>query len=233
MFNKSLNVQDLKIDKDSNGHLITCDFVLNDSKFSLFNIYAPNDDDPECFIDMFEKIQQNTSDYLLIGGDSSKVLNVELDKSGGRNIVTRSAQVINSFLEENDWSDLWRNTHDNIFQFTWRRRKPNIMTRLDYFLAPISMLGLVEQCQILPAVLSDHCPVQLDLIMSDQVKGPGYWKFNTRHLYSKEFIEKVNKIIDFADFRYSELNPLNKWEMIKHDIREFTLCHSKKVASEK
>ena len=35
-------------------------------------------------------------------------------------------------------------------------------------------------------------------------------------MQSKEFIDKVNETIDFANHRYISLNPANKWEMIKH-----------------
>ena len=207
--------------------------MINDHTYTLANVYAPNDDCPEFFVHLLDEIQQDTADYILIGGDLNKVLNVHLDKRGGNNTETKSAQIINSFLHENDWSDIWRDLHDDTFQFTWRQKSPNIMTRLDYFLALIAMLGMVNKCSILPAVLLDHSPIQLEIIMSKQVKGPGYWKFNTWHLYSSEFVNEVNRIIDYAEFRYTELNPLNKWEMIKHDIREYAVNFSRQVASNK
>ena len=114
------------------------------------------------------------------------------------------------------------------FQFTWKKRKPLIMSRLDYFLLPMGTFMSVRECVILPAVLSDHSPVLLKLSFSNLLKGPGTWKFNVKHLQNKEFCDEVNKIIDFSHFRYNNLNPLNRWEMTKHDIRQFAIQYSRR-----
>ena len=53
------------------------------------------------------------------------------------------------------------------------------------------------------------------------------------HLSNKDFVDEVNKIIDYANYRYDNLNPINKWEMIKHDIREYAVIFSKEKAKQK
>ena len=107
------------------------------------------------------------------------------------------------------------------------------MTCLVYFLTPLGLLGKVSGCTILPAQLSDHCPVVLQFELQNQIRGPGYWKFNVSHLNDKEFVDEINKIIDMVEFRYDNLNPINKWEMIKYDISEYTMSYSSIKAKER
>ena len=64
-------------------------------------------------------------DLLVFGGDFNEYLNVKLDKKGGRDCKpTNISDVINCFLEENDWVDTWRYFNPDRFQYTYKRKKP-------------------------------------------------------------------------------------------------------------
>ena len=101
------------------------------------------------FFNNSHKISQIESENLILGGDFNKILNPELDRRGGSTKITNSALIINSFLENAEWYDVWRVTHDNMFQFTWRRQR--VMSRLDYFFVPIGTFNKVHNYTILPA----------------------------------------------------------------------------------
>ena len=94
-------------------------------------------------------------------------------------------------------------------------------------MSPLDTLGNIDKCEILPAYLSDHCPILLEINLSNNMQGPGFWKFNESHLENLDFVNQVNKIIDLADFRYSKFSPLNKWENLKQDIKEFARVYLK------
>ena len=100
------------------------------------------------------------------------------------------------------------------------------MHRIDYDLMPLETYSIVNECRILPATISDHCPILIQITKSEGIRGPGLWNFNTNHLQSKEFIDKVNETTDFANHRYISLNSANKWEMIKLDIRQISFQHA-------
>ena len=40
-------------------------------------------------------------------------------------------------------------------------------------------------------------------------------------------------VIEYVEFRYENLNPLNKWEMLKHDVRQETISYSKYCAKKR
>ena len=61
----------------------------------------------------------------------------------------------------------------------------------------------------------DHSFVEIEFDFIQITRGKGFWKLNTSFLEEIEYVENVNKIIEMADFRYVELSPTLKWEMIK------------------
>ena len=157
-------------------------------------------------------------------------MNKDLDKKGGTWTPTISAEVISSFLEESDWIDIWRQMHGSDFQFTWVRRNPIIMHRLDYILVPMGTLNITVDCQILVTNLSDHNPVLMELELASNLRGPGFWKLNNRHLCNIEYVNEVNETLDMVDFRYKECSPLSKWEMLKNDVRETSMSFARRYA---
>ena len=107
------------------------------------------------------------------------------------------------------------------------------MSRLDYFLIPQSHLTCVVDCQITLGYLSDHSYIELTLEWEASIRGRGFWKLNTSLLTDPEYVSEINKTIDFAQFRYEELSPALKWEMLKTDIIEISMQHSHIKASKR
>ena len=75
------------------------------------------------------------------------------------------------------------------------------MTRLDYFIVPVTTCMLCAECNILPAVISDHCPVVLRLDMYNTMCGAGYWKLNVNHLNNRELVDSINEVIEVTESR--------------------------------
>ena len=78
---------------------------------------------------------QPNDDDIVLGGDFNLVLNLEKDKKGGlAKTHTKAATVINDHATKFDLVDAWRVSNPDILRYTWRRRKPEIHCRLDFFL---------------------------------------------------------------------------------------------------
>ena len=74
----------------------------------------------------FDQLQTDNSEYCMIVGDLNKYLDVQADRKGGSPRITKSANLINNFLEECEWHDLWRMLHPDQNMYTWRKKEPTI-----------------------------------------------------------------------------------------------------------
>ena len=176
LFKPGLEIENLKQEKDSMGRVITAGFNIHDISYRIVNVYAPNEPhelNPEFFASLLDSIQLYTEDHVIMTGDFNQVLDNDLDRKGGKKEnLMKSAEMINEFLEQSEWNDVWRVLNKS-FQFTWKRNNPLIMRRLDYFFVPLGNFSLVTQCKIYPATFSDHCPIFMQLSLTDRVRGPG------------------------------------------------------------
>ena len=207
--------------------------IKNELKKALIvNVYTPNEDNPQFFNNLFSVVNNIEANDKVIVGDLNVILNFECDRKGGVYKHSHAVDVVNAFLKEFEWVDTWRVLNDKRFCYTWRRLKPLIMSRLDYILMPQAMLGKVQKCEVIPGFMSDHSFLKVDLCESSHLRGKGYWKFNTKHLENKEYVDEVNKILDLAEFRYEELDPGTKFESAIRDVREFSVSFSRYKAFE-
>ena len=56
-------------------------------------------------------------------------------------------------------------------------------------------MSLVGKVDISPGYRTDHSLIELELKISDFIKGRGFWKFNNQLLKNKEYILKMKDII--------------------------------------
>ena len=233
LFKDSFSRKITKVYRDEEGRYLDVTILIEDQNLRILNVYAPNADEPNFFIQLFNRIQASEDDHILIGGDLNIILNPDLDRRGGRKNLTKSAIFVNEFLDQNDWADIWTQYNPDIFQFTWKGSRPLIMSRLDYFLAPLCTLSLVTDVKILPAKVSDHCPIVVTINTEHTLRGPGYWKLNVKHLENKEFLDEVNETFDIIKNRYNSINPLDRWDAIKTEVRGTAIHASHRYASER
>ena len=144
--------------------------------------------------------------------------------------TSKSSEFLKNFLEEAEWVDSWRQRFPNRFSFTWMRRKPCIMSCLDYFLMPLSTYALMQDAQIYPITISDHTAISIDIVLDVSLRGPGYWKMNNKHLFDKEFINQMNEKLDILDNQIVNYNLGNKWESTEKHMSRLVIDWSKEKA---
>ena len=221
--------------RGKNGRELYVQGTIGSKTFTLANIYAPNRDDPQFLLKCLYEVQEANSDIKILGGDLNILLQPELDRRGGAELkqLSNTAKLTNEFLNEFNWSDVWRSFHEDAFQFTWYRRNPLVMSRLDYFLLPNDALIYISNCEIQPSILTDHSAVEITLMFNKEIKGRGFWKFNTSLLRDPDFVKDVNQAIEMAEFRYETYNPGLKLECVKMDFTELAMMYGRIRASER
>lgn len=187
--------------KDDFGRILMVKGDKNDFKFTLVNIYAPNNEQmlAKFYLDLNDTfLTQNfdINDNIIIGGDFNSILNVDLDKSGGilklkENVVDN----INTIKDVFDLVDVWRFYHPTEHRYTWRQNRPLIQCRLDYFLISNNLLEYVKLSDIIPGIRTDHSAILINLQLQNNPKrGSGHWKFNNSYLEDEVYISELNNL---------------------------------------
>ena len=132
-----------------------------------------------------------------------------------------------------DLTDIWRQLNPQTSSFTWHDKAFKTQSRLDFFLITPDLVNTAKECNIVHTPFSDHSSVMLNLQSLDQRKrfGPGFWKFNANLLEDEKYVKEMRKNISCFREKYNAVTDLGlKWDVIKMEIRSFTLQYSKKKA---
>ena len=226
-----------EIIKDDNGRYVIIDIEIDDTRLTLASVYGPNNDDPDFFIKFINDIESIQNDHRVIAGDWNLVLNLDVDKKGGAYTTNhKSQEVIKLWMEETDMIDIWRHSNPNDFQFTWKRLNPNpgIFCRLDFFLTSFGLVNQIEKCQILPGFKSDHSSPIIALSTLLNVRGKGFWKFNSSYIRDPDYVNLVKQTISDTVEINQEANPDLLWDTIKCQIRGASVkfCSRKKKSKD-
>ena len=93
LMNPLLNCAFDTLQKDQNGRIVSVDLSLSGSKFSLCNIYVPNQKKQQEFLhDLSAYLMSNTdTERLIVGGDWNITLQ-SIDKKGGTSWKSTTAR---------------------------------------------------------------------------------------------------------------------------------------------
>ena len=114
---------------DKEGRYVVLDIEVDDIRCTLVNLYAPNEDEPEFFIELVQTIEALPNDHRI---DFNLVLDLDMDKYGGRKTTNINFQtLIKNWMAETDLEDIWQMQHPDDKIYTWHRTRPsNIFCRV-------------------------------------------------------------------------------------------------------
>ena len=239
LFHPKSNFKTEKQITDKNGRYIILDGMFSDTRLVLVNIYAPNDVHQQvCF---FKELQLQLKDYaeetIIIGGDFNCTL-ADIDKKGG-NPLSRKIPVIqeiDKLCNMYELTDIWRQRNPKEEKFTWRNKSFKIQCRLDYFLISRQLMSLTNKCTIAFAPETDHSAILIHIKSEElkQKKGPGFWKFNQSFLHDENYVALLRVELENFKQKYIDVEDLNlRWDLIKMEIRGFTVKYSKNKSRER
>jgi len=219
--------------RDEEGRYIILEIRLEKSTFTIANLYAPTKNYEKEQIKVLkefnESLQECNLENVIIGGDFNLCLDPKLDKlcntaSSSDNPSFRKEVI--SFLETQNLVDMWRVLNPNTQFFTWHRGSQK--SRLDYLFTSEHLLNIVDKAEILPGLHSDHSLIKISLNSKDEHKtGRGFWKFNSSLLYDDTYVQNIKMIISSSGEKYCHMQDKRLvWELIKFDIRNFTIPYS-------
>ena len=157
LFRKHLDATNSKITRSKVGRYIIVDCKINGKEIMLINVYAPNNDEPEFFVQLFKAMSLHSHADRIMAGDMNLTMETTKDSINRKNNNEKALHVLKAYLSETMMTDIWRQNNPDTFQFTWYRRKPEeIYVRLDYVYVNYAIVTDVEKICIKPAFRSDH-----------------------------------------------------------------------------
>jgi exonuclease III len=215
------------------GRSIILRGTFNDNNLTLLNYYAPTSDKSNEQQQQLQEILPTIHKYfaeIIWGGDMNMILEPHIDKYQNTDKITKYATKIRQILEEYDLCDIWRLLHPDKRRYTWRRNTPKGIqqSRLDYFIIPQNMIASIDKCEIDLGMYTDHSIVNLEIAGESQnLRGRGFWKFNTSLLSDSDFVNMINTTIEnsIEDNQNCENKGL-KWDFIKMKVRAATISYA-------
>ena len=173
----------------------------------------------------------------MLGGDFNCTISTS-DKKGGRPIESKKASLdeLQSLIKTHNLLDSWRLKNPDQPGFTWANPSMKIKCRLDYFFISKQQKDHVKDCKILPTFIQITPPSlsPMSFNESELPRGPGFWKFNNSLLSDTNYVDLLTFKIPMFAKKHEQVNDKGLyWEMIKMEIRAFTIAFSKKKAKRK
>ena len=179
---------------DSNGRFALAHFKHRGICFGVASIYAPNQN-PERndFLDYcIDSIDPSVP--TVICGDFNTVMDRALDRRGSvpSDSSRDSSSALSALFRECCVLDIWRSLHPDAVVSTWMRSDGLLSSRIDLIGCPQAWTHLVQSCEIVPCLFSDHSAVLMEsLLPLPFPRGPGRWKLNIACLKDPVFRDSV------------------------------------------
>lgn len=143
-----------------NGRYIILICDLNNSTYTLVNLYAPNKGHTKFLKSLLKKAEKIKKGSLLLCGDFNSVVNKSMDCS---HLRSTKRHKIQPFLSDNNLYDTWRFIHSSEKDFTHYSYLHQAYSRIDPILSNLTLLQRSLSVRIHSITWSDHAPVSIVL----------------------------------------------------------------------
>lgn len=151
---------------------------------------------------------------------------------------SKSAKVIQSFIEEFAVTDIWRFCNTSKREYSFFSQVHLTFTRNDYFLVDNRLLSSVSNCAYDAIVISDHAPIIMNICFKNFTSMHAPWHLNTHLLLNDNFVNFVSQQVDFfvSLSKTPDVSASVLWEALKAYIRGEIISYTgyeKKLRREK
>ena len=205
----------------TDGRYIILDIEIPEvARMLIINLYAPNEDSPDFFLNLSNEIEQRDIKNIIMTGDWNMVIDFNKDTLNYKKLNNpKSNKIVIENKNKLDLIDIWRYSHPDLTQYTWKQLFYKKMAILDFFLMSETLLELYADSDIKNSYKSDHSPINLTLNISKHKRGWGNWKLNNSLLLDNEFKSKVEDEIELIISTYA-CTPYHP-EFVKKNYKDF------------
>ena len=174
--------------RDTNGRYVKLIIQINDIKYRIIGIYAPNDGaDRMNFIRNLHKVIKDEHDAeTIIGGDHNIAMDDILDRVNCISDKNDKGRIDLQYLARtHDLEDIWRTRNPTEKRYTWFCKEK--ASRIDYFLTSVSLNNQIQKIDSHYNPHSDHHGIRLVFRTKETAVGKGLWKMNNENILTQEF----------------------------------------------
>ena len=197
--------------EDDQGRYLVIFVEINGKTLAIASVYAPNEDCPDFFEDLFEVVYNFNPEHAFITGDFNTGPSELLDYCNYNTVVHRNARSkLSELFESYEMSDTYRVKHNDRIEYTWiadgiRPQK----SRIDLTIISNNLIPFIKESKIVGAFLSDHNFLINDLDFLQIQRGKGFWRLDNEFLNDPEYIRRVTKAISITLSKYVKYGNYN------------------------
>ena len=177
--------------------LIHCD--IQDREMIIVNTYVHPETDVSAkdkfLSEIGEAILQLECPHIICCGDFNMAMDPKKDTTSRGATTSASSPHLREFIDTMEWVDSFRVLNPTSRRVTHFWAHANSDKRLDYIFVSRSILNELQSAEIHMKKLSDHSPVSIELALSRNPRGRGYWHFPEPLLKNKDFIVYMRSCI--------------------------------------
>ena len=226
LLRKDLDIEIVNSHSSIDGRKLLLNLKFDNNIFTNLSIYAPNTELNR--IEFFKNVCNYITRYsvnvdsLIVCGD----FNCSFER------YDESTDKLKCILRKLNLVDVWSEKHKDLQGFTWCDASNTPKSRIDFVFISKDFVYDIDKILIrrIPGThsngtrMSDHRLLKFILKISENTRGPGYWKLNVSHLENEDYREGIMNIIQNLDEQgYS----LDKWEYFKSQVNDFSVKYSK------
>lgn len=211
-----------KIKADPEGQFLFLIGTIQDTKYTLANIYCPNKNPKKFLTEKLTELNDFKQGKLIVAGDFNFIMDHNLDSTSTvPDRERKQLKMVKKKLHELQLVDVWRIQHPSIKDYTYFSTVHRIHTRLDYILLEHRSLEEVFESEIESSVLSDHSPVSTQINFRGESSGRGTWRINEELLEDRDTVKTIKGEIEkyFQENDTLEMARATLWEAHKSVIR--------------
>ena len=160
--------------------------------------------------------------YTILGGDFNVEQNVAMDRNSNMTSHKKCQEYLTKLIEEEEMVDIWHVQNPNKKYYTYMHAGQRLnWLRIDYFLISQSLQMQCVDSNIIAAGNTDHSAIEITISTSETKRGPGIWHFNNGLLQDSVFIEQLKLHVNDIKRKFSHLNAMELWELLKFEIAQF------------
>lgn len=219
---KSVQLSELALTVDLQGRFVMCDFRVQECKWRVICVYAPNDVNSR--VQFFNHLRSYlVCDRLVVLlGDFNCVCDLN-DRTPTRPHLDRSEQLLLEVVEEGGLLDVANfQTGTKLIQFTHFQRASH--ARLDRLYCSIELIQLLNAYTVEPVLFTDHCMVAITIGQKRRKHKRinwKLWKLNSQLLKDEFFVSETRKLLRQAG--QNGENIFARWETFKQDAKQLAI----------